>query len=165
MSDPESEPRRQHVVPSWVYAVIGGGVVVVVVLIAAVVVLVARNGGSPSTATPTIATKTFNVDGRLDLISASIGGKDGGDCHGIGGFSDIDEGTQVVIRNSAAKSIGVGQINSTSKLNSVQCMFVFNVPKIPVQSDDIYSIQISHRDGISFHQADAGSLELTLGEN
>jgi len=110
------------------------------------------------------STKTFDAAGKISVSGAHWDGSGTMTCEGVNGFDDMQVGVQVVIRNSAEKIIGNGSVESTTwdYANKV-CDLAFTVPDVPVQKDDIYTIEVSHRGEITFKQSEAGSLALTLG--
>jgi hypothetical protein len=154
-------------VPRWVIATLLGGAVVIVALLAVVIVLLMGGDGDSSggTATDTSSkeAKTFDADGDLTLISADNELTGGGGCIGGGGYDDISSGTQVVIRDSSGTTVAVDHLLPGTKSDSyVTCVFDFTVHDVP-SGHGPYSVEVSHRGEISFNEADAGNLHLTLG--
>ena len=91
-------------------------------------------------------------------------GEDG--CVGIGGYSDVQEGAQVVVKDGegailAVSSLGAGRI----VVPPLACLFPFAVEGIPLR--DFYSIEVSHRGALSYSYADLEArgwiVKLTLG--
>lgn len=130
--------------------------------VAAAMVLFAGCGSS-APAKPAAA-KTFTAAGTVRLIDSGV---EGGahNCYGTGGYSDMEKGAQVVVRDAAGTSIAVGQLGGGAKSQGVICDFAFSVPNIPIKSGGIYSVEVSHRGQVSFNQSQAATLSLSLGSN
>lgn len=108
--------------------------------------------------------KGFTATGTLTLSSPDGNGISGGaSCVGTGGFNDIREGTQVVIRDETGTTVGVGQLEAASASLSTRCTFAFTVDGVPTGAD-FYEVEISHRGGITFSQEELErGVSLTLG--
>lgn len=113
-----------------------------------------------------LGTEKHTVTGDLALTTAndlSVGDS----CHGVGGYSDIDQGTQVIIeddtgRTLATSAFGPGVFDGTS------CVFEFtftDVPKAPFyrvhQSGNRGVLQYSYADMVN----DNWAVHLTLGDD
>lgn len=115
--------------------------------------------------------KTFTASGTFTLKQVSLGDTPNDPCGGTGGFSDIQEGVAVVVRNSNGKKVALGQLGpgvrdeltlTSDTSDSGYCVFPVEVTDIPAKGT-IFSIEISHRGEIAFKKADADKLDLTLG--
>jgi len=82
-------------------------------------------------------------------------------CTGSGGYDDISAGTQVVVRDGNNHVIGTGRLgpgHGTSQLNRNDatlfdaCTFKFKVKGVP--ETKFYSVEISHRGGLTYSLAD-----------
>lgn len=92
-----------------------------------------------------------------DLVS------EGDTCAGAGGYSDLTEGADIVIRDSDGKKIAIGELGAGSIPDEgAGCDFKFKVDDVP-DAGGIYSIEVSHRGEVSFKKADADGLVLTVG--
>lgn len=141
--------------PPWLWAVIGAGAVVALLVVGGVVVLATHS--SPKTQTFT-ATGTLTVSGGFTDLSF------GSPCHGIGGYSDVNGGAQVVVYDAAGASVAIGSLYpGISTASPLSCSFDFTVKDIPGGKGP-YSVEVSHRGKIAFQQSGAGDVELTLGD-
>lgn len=100
----------------------------------------------------------------------------GQDCLGIGGYSDISTGAQVVVTDAAGKTIAVGTLGQGSTDNTPsktsfgsttykRCVIPFTVAGIPT-GEDFYGVQVGHRGAIQQTEAqlrDTSTLAFTLG--
>lgn len=118
--------------------------------------------GSSSGPTVAPAPKTFTVKGHLTLTSGNLDGGYGDGCLGSDGFDDIESGAQVVVKDASGKSVAIGALGDGVKSQKVVCTFPFTVPNVPA-GDNVYSIEVTHRGGISFTPDKAGDVDLTLG--
>lgn len=114
--------------------------------------------------------RAFDVRGRMALTDTDgfvelgdAGGTSTGTvCAGSGGYDDITEGVQVVVRNSKGEKIALGELARGLVSTEGQCTFRFNIEDVPASSG-LYSIEVSHRGEITFKESDSDRLELTLG--
>jgi len=104
---------------------------------------------------------TFTLNDSPSGYSTGIAVSDTS-CSGHGGYSDIDQGTQVIVKN------GKGEILTTTMLGAGQggrymCSFPFTF-RI-TEGQDRYVVTVSHRGDMSYSFADlkARGVELTLG--
>jgi hypothetical protein len=102
------------------------------------------------------------VSGTFTLTSANLG-SGGGGCWGEDGFDDIGPSTQVVIRDSSERTIGVGTLDSGVLSNDVVCQYRFSVGNVP-RGLGIYSVEVSHRGEIRFSEDQAQALAVTLSD-
>ena len=149
-----------------------GALIVVVIAVAALLqaTLSGPEGSdSDDTAQPSTGeekTSTIDVVGNIRLTDSGIE-RDGGDCYGTGGYSDMGPGSQVVVRDAsgttlAVGSLDVGKVPTGEAYASVLCDFAFTVPDVPA-GEGPYSVAVGSRGEFSFNEADAGNLALTLG--
>lgn len=127
---------------------------------------------------------TFDVAGTFSLIDADgvyvdsaqveeddLDGEmyypEGTECSGLGGYSDIRAGAQVVIRDAQGRQVALGALSSGSLGEAafdgavLICDFEFVVAGVP-DTDEIYSVEVTHRGEISFKKSQATGLQLTL---
>lgn len=104
------------------------------------------------------------VSGSLILGSTDDPSTADGSCSGNGGYSDIQEGASIVIRDSNSKKIALGRLHAGHPADGESriCEFPFLIKDVK-SGDDIYSIEVSHRGEISFKPAESRSIVLSLG--
>lgn len=84
-------------------------------------------------------------------------------------FVDIVEGGQVKITTGARAVVGLSnlgggvRVSSDQRPHTLACQFAFKIADVPVDKVDIYGLEIGKRDPYNFKQADAASLDVTLG--
>lgn len=94
----------------------------------------------------------YAIRGSLKLVDSNLGGTDS-NCYGTGGYSDIQAGMPVTIRDGQGKILATGSTGSGSHPNdetygSVQCVFNFQLENIP--KADFYSIEVGHRGQLNY---------------
>jgi hypothetical protein len=129
---------------------------------ALLVALSACGEGSPLEKEPT----EFNVTGSLtlsDTMSVVTTTKD--DCWGTGGYDDIQAGAQVVVYDNKGAMLASSELDpGVAEGDELGvCTFKFKVPNVPIADTDLYSVEVTSRGKITFTQAEAGSVGLTLG--
>lgn len=108
--------------------------------------------------------KTITVKGTMTLTDSDVESV-AGRCYGTGGYDDMRSGTQVTVRDSDGKSIGLGSLDEgepDERFPTVTCHFGFTVTDVPA-GIGIYSVEVSHRGEISFKETDASDISLSLG--
>lgn len=126
--------------------------VVLVVVVAALAVrsLVTR---SPS----------HTIAGTMTLYESS-GGLNGAYCYGESGYDDIEDGAEVRVTDEDGTLIGSGNLES-GRMDAGDCVFKFEVPD--VKDTSYYSVEVSHRGGLSFSKSEMESngweVHATLG--
>jgi hypothetical protein len=143
--------RRTWPVYAGIAAVLLAGVV-------ALVVVLNRGGG-------------FTVSGTMTLQLAGLADanlrSDGIACDGTseaagGGYSDVATGVQVVVSDSAGKTIAVGAL-SRGATKGQSCVMPFTVGGVPA-GKGFYGVEIGHRGRLQYPEADLRhGLALTLG--
>lgn len=107
--------------------------------------------------------RTFTMTGLLSLSSSdarSTGSPDG--CAGDGGYDDIRGGALVTVQDSSGKIVGTGALDSGYD-SGIICVFSFRVADVPDDSD-FYSVEVSHRGGLTYTNAEAREmLSFSLG--
>ena len=106
------------------------------------------------TATPT-APSTRALNGTMTLDSSfTPSGSDakvGRNCRGESGYDDIQEGTQVTVRDGTDAIIATGRL-SQGKLTATgfsgRCRFEFTISDVPEAS--FYTIEVSRRGGLTY---------------
>lgn len=118
----------------------------------------AVSGGPASSPASSIAksgthtiTGTLTVNGDVDTITVY-----GQFCSGVGGYSDLDIGTPVVVKNGTGAVIATGSVGGGDVLlngaTKIICVFPFEVKDVP--DSDFYVIEVSHRGGLTFSKSD-----------
>ncbi|WP_051727997.1 hypothetical protein [Nocardia brasiliensis] len=102
--------------------------------------------------------KPLLVVGTMTLIgSASWDAAAAGGCEGSGGYSDIRQGTRVVLTNESGTTIGVSSLEKGSKDGS-DCMFLWTMLDVPA-TEKFYTLEIARRGELTYTRKD---LELPL---
>jgi hypothetical protein len=138
--------------------------------IGAVVAVVALAGSCSShaaAAKPIPSPKLINVIGSIALTNGMQyrAAADGADCDASGtpGYSDMVAGTQVVVYDAGGKQLAIGTLGpGTTQAGA--CTFPFTIGGVP-SGVGPYSVEVSHRGKIAFTEAQAGDVELTLGDS
>lgn len=111
------------------------------------------------------------ITGTLTIRGGeSANGEHGEPCEMRGGYKDIRQGAQVVVTDTASKTIAVGQLDGGrvdrpdgTAYPSRKCVFSFALTA--PAGHDFYGVEISHRGRVQY-SADQikNSLELTLDD-
>lgn len=109
------------------------------------------------------------ISGVLSLVdldgTRAPKGSDAGDpCYGVNGYDDINAGAEVVVRNSAGETVGLGELEpgEVYPLNGGSCDFDFFVDGV-TDPDDFFSVEVAGRGEISFTRDEASSIRVSLG--
>lgn len=110
---------------------------------------------------------TLAVHGSLTLMGnnwVSETGAAGEVCTTLDGYTDIAQGTEVDVSDSAGKVIALGHLDDGIVTDdAANCSFPFTVSGVPTKSG-IYGIQVGHRGTLHYSAADLRSgPALTLG--
>lgn len=139
--------------------------------VAALLVLLAAcgNGGDPKGEDQP---ETLDVSGQLDLAATGNGvladnRRKGAGCVGQNGYEDIQTGAQVVIRDEAGKTVGIGKLDAGTMATGLyatnaHCTFNFTISDID-STADFLSVEVAKRGQIQFDRDQAQALVLTLG--
>jgi hypothetical protein len=125
---------------------------------AALVLLLAGCGGSA--ATPSTDTGGHTLTGELVLTqtertSRPIRGGEVTSCSGTGGYDDVRDGLQVVVRDGEGTIIGRGELvtdRAASTASPNGCTFDFTVDSLP--EVDFYNVEIGDRGELTYSFAD-----------
>src|SRR3954447_1267898 len=110
-------------------------------------------GACAGAASPVAADDGHTVKGYLSLQDSAV--FVGKVCQGAGGYTDLVEGTPVVVRDGGGQVIGSGRFSAGKGAGGVRsgatgasgapaaCVFAFTVKHVP--DADTYSFQMSHR--------------------
>jgi hypothetical protein len=132
----------------------------------------ASSNGPASLAT---ASPPMSVTGRLDLtaldgshfnVDLPEGGGQDKPCVGYGGYSDINQGAQVTIRDEKGTVVGAGQLGAgTLDVSSKPplCQFTWSVKDVP-RGHSYYQLEVSHRGALELKEEQLRGVVLsTLG--
>ncbi|MDO7867140.1 hypothetical protein [Nocardioides jiangxiensis] len=131
----------------------------VLAIVAAICLVVAVGAAAALVMLPSLVTV------RGALLLSDLGdpaSDDGTSCIARGGYSDIGEGTQVVVRDSGGKTVSVGSLEAGTREEAYGiCTYRFTVKD--VSGDWPMSVEVSHRGQIVFGKDDADGVVVTLG--
>ena len=93
---------------------------------------------------------------------------DHGNCVGVDGYDDVNEGATVTVKNDSGKIVGVGTLDAGEFVHRASdvpadCSFAFRVTGIPADSK-FFTVSVSHRGEITVPKAELHSIALSLGE-
>jgi hypothetical protein len=104
---------------------------------------------------------TYRIVGRFVLRSEGVVNTATG-CYGTGGYSDVSDGAQVIIRDGNNNILGVGRLEDTDLSGAFGCSYIFTmeVPEAP-----FYQIEFSHRSPLvyTFEEMEDMGWEVWLG--
>jgi hypothetical protein len=117
-------------------------------------------------------TATFTAQGQIllrdtDPLTEGIS-RTSGSCSGTGGYSDITEGTSVIVRDADGKTVAAGELGTgiiggdPSNGNLVACTFMFMIRGIP-DGSKFYSFEVSHRGQVTMSHDQAIWPRMTIG--
>jgi len=125
------------------------------------IVLLLAGCASPSPA-------THIIEGAMALTDSDgwYPAQLGDPCTGQGGYADMTEGAQVVVRDGAGETLAVGNLEAGRLLKWNQCAFAFTIEGIPTA--DFYRIEVAHRGELTYPAIDLAYREwqvvFTLGD-
>ena len=105
--------------------------------------------------------KTHTVTGEMELLGDSTsmtGEAEGDDCEGLGGYSDIAAGADVVIRDGGGELIATSRLRSgkvivaDTTLDLKACSFEWTVEDVP--EVDFYEIEVARRGGLTYSKSE-----------
>ena len=100
-----------------------------------------------------------------DFYYSSSVETNGSYCYTTGGYSDVNSGTNVTVKNGEGKLLGITDLSSGETAGSYSCKFSF---EMEVANSEFYSFDIGNRDEVSYSkdelEAKGWSLDLTLGD-
>ena len=103
------------------------------------------------------------IDGSLTIASPGDVQVTGSSCRGAGGYSDIQEGSQVTVEDAAGKLIAISTLRAGSGL--LACVFPFSVVKVPNVA--FYKVAVGRRGAVSYSadelRTSSWHVDLTLG--
>lgn len=109
--------------------------------------------------------RSFTASGTFTLFDyRGFGGAGGLFCSGSGGYDDIREGAQVIIRDEAGTTVGVGELVNPRTAGESACTFSFTIHDVP-SGADFYEVEVTSWGGISYTQAELEEgVALSLGQ-
>jgi hypothetical protein len=166
---PISPPATEHdltsaqAAPSRTWFPIGAavaGVLAGLVIVGAVVAWRSHASGGKKAPPPAAVPATHDLSGQLTVPNRCESLSDSG-------YSDISQGTPVVVTDQTGKTIGEGLLEAGSAplADSFECQFDFSVSSLP--RAQVYNIQVSHRGQLGYTYAqmvdNTWFVKLTLG--
>lgn len=83
-------------------------------------------------------------------------------CSGSGGYSDIQAGTDVVVRDGAGAILATAAlVDDPAGSSAARCAYTFQVPDVP--SADFYTIEVGRRGDLTYSRADLQERGWTVG--
>jgi hypothetical protein len=141
-------------------------IVVMVVVVATLHFINAPSAGkdSPGPVPVSAQTQTRAISGSFTLLDAGEHGilHTGSWCTGTGGYGDIGQGTQVVVKDGSSKYLA-STVLGAGTYSTGSCSFSFTVTL--TQGEDAYAVSVSHRGEIFFtwNQLVSSGPQLSLG--
>lgn len=149
----EQKPSRR---PFWLG--VGAGVTATVVVAGMAVAAVA---GVQAMRTPS----TFDIAGTFTLKGKATTSGLPADfaCAGTGGYSDLSPTAAVKVSNESGTLLAKGRMTGSYGTTGY-CVFDFTVTDVP-RGSKFYEVEIAHRGGLSFTEAEAeDGLSLSIGD-
>lgn len=139
------------------------GIVAVLIVGAVVGAIVATTGGASGRKITVHGTMVLSdVEGftaddpNTDSTSYGVTGP----CHTTSGYTDIAEGTEVVISDDAGKTLSIGRLGAGSFNSDGACSFPFTMT---VPAGKRFYITVSHRGTVKMPEAEVTKAALSLG--
>lgn len=137
-------------------------------LIVAIVVVLAVGGTAAGIVSQRSGTSAFAVSGSVTLTDSDVddpaitAGPSGG-CQGSGGYSDMQEGAQVIVADQDGTTLALGSLGAGVQSTVSICVFPVMVSHVPA-GKKFYGIEVTHRGFVQYTEAQlkAGP-GLTLG--
>ncbi|WP_377640105.1 hypothetical protein [Oryzobacter terrae] len=124
---------------------------------------VAGCSSSTPDSTTDVSRNTITVRATLDLRGNDISvdptqAPKGTECKGVGGASDIAEGTQVTIRDATSTIIALGKLPKGvyDGPGTYDCMFDIEIPGVP-KGHEFYSVAVSDRGELRYTAAEVAA--------
>jgi hypothetical protein len=120
------------------------------------------------TSTPSPSLESHQIKGTLSLsLSAAPPKFPTGTCSGLGGYSDVAEGTWVTVKNEGSTIIASGRLaDGTVDFGTNSCMFAFTVDGVP--RANFYTVEVSHGSGPNYSYDDLSgrnwAVAMSLGQ-
>ena len=128
---------------------------------ALLITLLVACSGPAVTVAPSAA--VHDVTGTLTFTGDTVGHID---CHGVGGYEDMAEGTDILVLDGAGTTIGKGTLAVSDGSGDGTCSFAFTAPAVAEAA--FYTFQIGDRDGPTWSLAEmeeqGWNVALTVGE-
>jgi hypothetical protein len=104
---------------------------------------------------------TFQISGVTVVVRIA-----GSDCEGSDGFSDINSGTQVIVKDASGTIVGTSALGTGTEVpppdsSSHACSFSFSVSSLPDAS--FYSVEVGHRGAQTFSKSQLEAMNWTVG--
>ncbi|UWZ37477.1 hypothetical protein Drose_04130 [Dactylosporangium roseum] len=162
-------PRRR----AGLIAGVAAGAVVLVAATVGVTVALTRKSADTGAPAAASASAAFTAAGDLVLHRGEFTWNSAQDptCQGMGGFSDLRGGTQVVITDAGGKKLAVGALaagragdfstNADGTQRAGSCTLAFAVPGVP-RGVGPYGVEVSHR-GVQTYSEERLDAGIILG--
>lgn len=116
-----------------------------------------------TTASTTTTLPTETITGSIELQEGMLSPRD--NCSGQGGYDDLTEGAQVVVKDGDGNVIGTGRLDAGRSVEAIAgtmwfCTFDFSV-EVPADRP-FYVIEVSHRGELTYSLADMQENDWTL---
>ncbi|MGO4204012.1 hypothetical protein AB4Z09_20100 [Rhodococcus sp. TAF43] len=151
---PSTQPSGKR--PFWIGLSAGVAATAAAVGIAFGVVTAVRAASAPG---------SFDITGMITLTgkTTSSGLPTGFTCAGAGGYSDLSSSAAVTVSDESGTLLAKGHFTGSSG-SSGYCIFDFTVTDVP-RGSKFYEVEIAHRGGLSFTEAEAeNGVALSLGD-
>ncbi|MER7126762.1 hypothetical protein [Micrococcus luteus] len=126
--------------------------------------LLSACGQSPQSTQPSTSPPALTVSGTVTVKDFSaVTTMNEVTCTTRGGYSDIQEGAQVVVTDASSTTIALGQLAHGSWDRHTGCVFFFNIPDVPADQK-FYGVEVSHRGRLQYTAEQVVKpLALTIG--
>ena len=110
---------------------------------------------------------SHKITGSIKLSQSDMVQNDLGTCSGTGGYADISDGTEVVVKNEAGTILGKGGLRWDGDDAVVnECVWTFEIPG--VADAPFYELEIGRRDAPTYSRAEmeasGWTVDLTIGD-
>lgn len=158
-SAPEGPPPKLTRTGIIIAATAGVAVLLIAAAAISAALLIPPSEGKASS-TPATQSKTFTTTGTLLLAaSTSVLNLDDVNCEGMGGYSDIRSGAQLVITDQSGTIVATASLATGKLIGSGytrQCQFSFTAKDVP-KGHSFYGVQLGRRGSMQYSEAQLSS--------
>lgn len=135
------------------------------------IVLVLLLAGCAPAASPSPSDSAHVITGSITLYGTDVwefaGSNSSSPCKGEGGYNDVSEGAQVLVRDGEGGILATGHLLAGASLGErTNCVFMFSVSN--VGNAAFYAIEVSHRGELTYSAAEMEGMDwrvsFTLGD-